>query len=327
MRALILTAGLGERFRPYTLRRAKPAVEFLNVPMLTFPYYWLNTLKLTDLTFNTHYLPETIRHAAMHSVDPAIHLHFTHEDLILGSGGGIWNARFHLMQDEVFAVANGDAVVTFSDPQTLSRMLRAHQQTNALATLLLCPLDGVGTRIPGVWVDGETVVSFGKTPAREELECLHYASYMFFSKRIWEHLPEGSSNILYDVLVAAIDKGERVLGFRDTDLHWYETGNATEYLKATAACLDSIQRADSHGQGLMNLLCSDLTPSFGLRSDLTKRLLIADNASIDPGVDLAGFCVIGEHAQISSDCRLEDTVVLSDAQVRGGERLKHALRD
>src|SRR6185312_3491165 len=99
MRALILSAGLGERLRPLTLRRAKPAVEFLNMPMLAFPYFWLDSVGLSDAVFNTHYLPETVRHAAMHVVRPSTQLHFTHEDAILGSGGGIWNARFQLRWD------------------------------------------------------------------------------------------------------------------------------------------------------------------------------------------------------------------------------------
>ena len=65
MRALILSAGTGERLRPLTLKRAKPAIEFLNMPMLAFPYYWLDSVSLSDVVFNTHYLPETVRQAAM----------------------------------------------------------------------------------------------------------------------------------------------------------------------------------------------------------------------------------------------------------------------
>src|SRR6185437_9353962 len=94
MRGLILSAGMGERLRPLTLTRAKPAIEFLNMPMLAYPYYWLDTVDLSNVVFNTHYLPETVRKAAMHVVRPECQTHFSHEDTILGSGGGIWNARF-----------------------------------------------------------------------------------------------------------------------------------------------------------------------------------------------------------------------------------------
>ncbi|NJL25907.1 MAG: hypothetical protein HC902_12565 [Calothrix sp. SM1_5_4] len=193
MRALILSAGLGERLRPLTNVRAKPAIEFLNMPMLTFPYYWLNTLELSDITFNTHYLPETIRHAAMRVVDPAIRLHFTHEETILGSGGGIWNSRFHLQGDSCFAVANGDGVIVCKEDDVLVNMLKFHQDQDALATLLVCPLDGVGTRIPGVWMtsDGE-VMNFGLEARGPGMECLHYASFMLLNERIWNYLPRGS---------------------------------------------------------------------------------------------------------------------------------------
>ena len=67
--------------------------------------------------------PHSIRHAAMQVVRPSAQLHFTQENAILGSGGGIWNARFHLQWDDTFAVANGDGVVLFEEQDTIEQML------------------------------------------------------------------------------------------------------------------------------------------------------------------------------------------------------------
>ena len=209
MRGLILAAGLGERLRPLTTTRAKPALEFLNVPMLAFPYHWLATLGLSDLTFNTHHLPDTVRTAAMHVVRPEVAMHFTHEPVILGAGGGIFNARFHLTGPN-FVVANGDAVVLFERADTLKRMLQFHEERDALATLLVCPLDGVGETIPGVWTEGAEghVLGFGKVAPKPGAKCFHYASFMILSERVWARFfPRGVSNILYDVLVPRLKRG------------------------------------------------------------------------------------------------------------------------
>lgn len=312
MRALILSAGLGERLRPLTLKKAKPAVEFLNMPMLTFPYYWLSGLGLTDLTFNTHYLPDSVRHAAMEVVDPRIALHFTHESTILGSGGGIWNARFHLSGERDFAVANGDGVVVCERLDWLKRMHKVHVDQNALATLLVCPLEGVGSKIPGVWMKSNgSVINFGKVPSQEGLTCLHFASFMIFNQRLWDFLPAGTSNILYDVLQPQIAKGEKVLGFRADDLQWFETGNVPDFLSATNFCLKQLadQKAPFH-KNLMDIL-ERHAPDFQQQSDLKNMQLIADSADLPPSVELEGFQVIGQRAKIGASCRLEDCVVLS----------------
>lgn len=317
MRALVLSAGLGERLRPLTLKRAKPAIEFLNMPMLTFPYHWLSTLGLSDIVFNTHYLPESVRHAAMHAVRPEVRLHFSHEPDILGSGGGIWQARFDLMKERNFAVANGDGVILDPDPYLLRRMLEHHEYKQALATILVCPLEGVGTKIPGVWIDKDgNVAGFGKVAPKAATECLHYASYMIFSDELWSILPEGNSNILYDVLEPAIKNGACVNAFRADRLLWFETGNIADYLAATRKCLQMIAEDSPHGRCALEILDKHAR-NYTLRSALKKLQLISDAAEIDDGVSVEGFTVIGDRAHVHAGARLTDSVVLPDADVLG----------
>ncbi len=317
MRALILSAGLGERLRPLTTKRAKPAIEFLNMPMLAFPYFWLNTLNLTDVVFNTHHLEDSVRRAAMHVARPETRMHFSHEHEILGSGGGIWNARFDLMKDATFAVANGDGVILSPDLELFVKMRDHHEQQNALATLLVCPLEGVGTRLPGVWTNQDgTVAGFGKNSPGAGTECLHYASYMLFSERLWPLLPEGNSNILYDVLEPQIKKGERVQVYRSNDLRWFETGNIADYLAATKICLELIRDKTPLGKCALEILDRHAQP-FGLHSRLEQLQLIADSAEIGDNVQVNGFTVIGENVKVGTGSSLQDCVVLHEAAVNG----------
>lgn len=321
MRALILSAGLGERLRPLTLTRAKPAIEFLNVPMLGFPYYWLNKLGLSDIAFNTHHLPDTVRHAAMHVVDPKISLHFPFEKTILGSGGGIQNAKVYLEGDDEFVVANGDGVVLFKSPDTLSKMLKFHKSQNALATLLVCPLEGVGTKIPGVWIknSGE-VVGFGKDLNAADTKCFHYASYMIFSKRIWNYLPDGSSNILYDVLTPEIQKGdEKVFGFKVDDMLWFETGNSSEYLAATKTCLKLM--ADN--QNPLGQRALEIVSALSPESELKGTALISAHAFIEG--EILGHSVIAKDAHVARGAKVVDSVLLAGAYLKCGETVKDVI--
>ena len=317
MRALILSAGLGERLRPLTQLRAKPAIEFLNMPMLAFPYFWLNTLGLSDVVFNTHHLEDSVRRAAMHVALPETRIHFSHEHEILGSGGGIWNARFDLMKDATFAVANADGVILSPDPELFLMMRDFQERGNALATLLVCPLEGVGTRLPGAWVNRDgTIAGFGKTSPGAGTECLHYASYMLLSEKIWPLLPEGRSNIIYDVLEPQIKKGARVQAFRADDLRWFETGNMEDYLAATKACLELIRDKTRLGECALDILEHHAQP-FSLHSHLGRMHLIADSAEIHQSVQINGFAVVGENTRVGMGSSLKDCVVLNEAAVNG----------
>lgn len=320
MRGLILSAGLGERLRPLTLKRAKPAVEFLNIPMLGYPLYWLKTVGLSEITFNTHYLPETIRHAAMHVVPPEMPMHFTHETTILGSGGGIQNARFYLEGEGHFMVANGDGVILCEFPDTLAQMFKFHVQKNALATLLVCPLEGVGTRLPGVWMDntGE-VVNFGKSSRVNYASCYHYASYIFFSKRIWNYLPPGESNILYDVLEPRIAEGEKVYGYLEDRMRWYETGSIQDYLAATHDVFELIRAGHPLGVCAQRIL-SELAPD----SDLKGTTLIARDAKLEGALE--GFAVVGSRSRLLPGSRMHDSVLLPGGTLAAGEILKSEIR-
>jgi NDP-sugar pyrophosphorylase family protein len=315
MRGLILSAGLGERLRPATDRKAKPAIEFLNIPMLTFPYHWLNTLGLKVLAFNTHHLAETVRHAAMHVVDPRIALHFVHEEAILGSGGGIWNSRFHLQSDEDFAVANGDGVILCEDDDVLIRMRDFHLDKKALATILVCPLEGVGERIPGVWMDADGEVgNFGKAAKKPSLSCFHYASYMIFSPRLWQHLPQGPSNILYDVLEPLIERGEKVYGYRVDNMRWYETGNPRDYLTASREVLNEMHLDTRLGKCARRIL-ERHGPPMWQSSDLGRLRLQADSAVVAESASLKGLCVLGENCRVDAYAKLENCVVLPDMTI------------
>jgi len=320
MRAIILSAGLGERLRPLTLKRAKPAIEFLNIPMLAFPYYWLDSVDVSHVVFNTHYLPETVKHAAMHVVSPTCGLHLSFEPEILGSGGGIGQAYVHLQWDKTFAVANADALVVFEELDTIEQMLHFHLKKDALATLLVCELDGVGQKYGGVWLDNSGEVSnFGKTPNKDYLRGLHFASIMFLSHRIWEYLPHGPSNILFDVLQPAIAQGEKVYGFIVDKMRWFETGNTADYLAATKACLEMLARKDP---GLLAIL-ERFTPEFERQSKLKDLQLIASEASLSDNVNLQGFGVIG--ADIPPRCNLENVVILPGAHLQAGAFLQNTV--
>ncbi|MEK6556075.1 MAG: sugar phosphate nucleotidyltransferase, partial [Bdellovibrionota bacterium] len=94
MKAMILTAGLGTRFRPHTDKLAKPALPFLNIPLMGYSLFHLESLGIKDLVLNLHHLPQTIRAVAAQCTtqgslssnsNPPYKIHFSDEtSMILG---------------------------------------------------------------------------------------------------------------------------------------------------------------------------------------------------------------------------------------------------
>lgn len=328
MRGLIFTAGKGERLRPITSYVAKPAVRFLNIPILSYPLFWLEQLKPSRVVFNTHYLPQSIETAARSVCEWDYQVEFSHEPEILGSGGGMWKARDLLHGDGHFVTINGDAVFLFDSLKTLSNMLEYHKQSKALATILVCDYPGIGETVPGVWFDqGHRVVKFGKG-REKDLTCRHFTGLIFYSDRIFDLLPSGESNILYEVLQPAIEKGE-IVNVWSENMKWYETGRPRDYFYATNECLDLLFSSEGVKWHLVDILdrfspgwrnhteeqiFAFEKPSFPYTCQEGARVLLGPNTTSTTAIHFDGHTVLGEGLSLNGRAGVEG-IYLPEAQM------------
>lgn len=324
----MLTAGLGTRLRPVTEYFAKPVVPFLNVPLMCYPLPLIEDLKITSLVFNTHYKPEQVV-AVAEKVFAAKHsISFSNESVApLGSAGGIRHARKLLEGDGHFLVVNGDEVILPREPEVMRRFHADHLTSGALVSILVMPHPLVGSQFGGVWSDQTgKVYGFGKTPPSVSskgthvplLTGHHYVGVLLVSDRVFQHIPEGESNIFYDVLTAAIAKGELVRTF-SSSFTWYETGNSTDFLNHSGVAL----RLLSHGQGpdadALKSICHRFWPGGTklAKSDHGAIVLASPSAEIDKSASVRGFAVVGDGARIEAGAEIDGVVVLPGARASG----------
>lgn len=233
---MILAAGLGTRLKPLTDTVPKAAIPLLGVPLGYWPLFHLLKAGVTDLVVNTHYLPEKVV-SLFETVRPNLKgLNFTLEKPeILESGGGIGFAKKFLLDDssESFWVANGDEVYLPQSPNLFSDLKHFHDKSSNIATLLVVEHPEVGSKFGGVWCDSEMrVQGFGKTPPTSGLKGYHYTGFQVLSQKVFDYIPEGASNIFYDVLVKAILNHEPIFAYKGDGV-WFETGNVEDLKKAT----------------------------------------------------------------------------------------------
>ena len=340
MKALVLCAGLGTRLRPVTETFAKPAVPLLNVKLAYYSVHLLLQAGVKELVFNAHHLPDQIETLARSIPGFDGRIHISNEAQPLGSGGGVWKAIRNLSGNGHFFVANGDEVIIPSAPDVMPKLLAQHVQSAPIATIMVMRHPQVGTKFGAVWADASGQVwGFGKEspsvggagvkpPLGTQLTPYHYVGIQLVSDRIIKYLPSGESNLLYNVLVAAIRNGEKVKIFEDQCL-WFETGNVADFLLASKNLvqlleptphwyLEAFYRHYWFFGELRKPLRIGRDCQFTAESvrECEPNLLLGDRCQIDPTARLKGVVIMGEDVIVGASAVVENAVIM------GGMRLK-----
>jgi len=131
MHALILAAGFGTRLRPFTDSFPKSLVPIHGVPLI---FYILANLKkngISDVVINLHHHGDKIVELLEDGQKFGFSIQYSHEEHILGTGGGIKKA-LNLIDGDCLVI-NGDVIVDFD----LNALISHHQKIDAYVTFLL----------------------------------------------------------------------------------------------------------------------------------------------------------------------------------------------
>jgi len=131
MKALILAAGFGTRLRPFTYTMPKTLVPVNNIPLILYILAFIKHNSIKDVVINLHHLGHKIQKFLGNGSKFGMHIHYSHEPKILGTGGGIKKALRYI--DEQALIINGDVVVDFN----LKAFIKQHNEQKPYATLAL----------------------------------------------------------------------------------------------------------------------------------------------------------------------------------------------
>jgi mannose-1-phosphate guanylyltransferase len=236
MKGFILAAGFGTRLRPITYTMPKPMVPLCNRPLIAWAVESFLAAGVRDLIVNLHHLPEPLEQFLRAEYAGRAEFHFSIEEEILGTGGGIRRVRPQLAHEEEFFLVNGDTV-QFPRWDALRDARRKH---DALAALTLRhPPEG--DRFTPVFFDDGRVTGFGDGSG----EALMFAGSHVISTRIFELLPDRDfSGIVEHAYIPALASGqERLAGVVDDGL-WFDIGTPQRYLGASSALLAAMVQGE-----------------------------------------------------------------------------------
>ncbi len=227
MRAILLCAGRGLRFRPVTERIPKPLLPFLNVPLAVAHLRRLHEAGVGEVAVNLHHLGDQVeRHLRQQSADLP-ELRFFPEPRILGTAGALRNAAEFLGQDD-FLVVNSDAAIDADFGSLLAR----HRASGRPATLLVTENRDPKQYTP-LQAEGDRITAFGLHGPG----ALLYTGICVLSPRLLARIPPGETALVAHLWQPILDAGREEIGFVLHRGPHADLGRPGDFLRASLEAL------------------------------------------------------------------------------------------
>ena len=325
--AVVLAAGLGRRFWPYSTVRQKAAFPIANVPAVRRLVDTLAALGMQQIIVVVGHGEASVRAALHHCGHP---VRFVQQARLTGTATAVLAAAHDLTAD--FLVVAGDVV---TDPSNLAALLTRFGEERPLAASLIQPL---GAESPHDWLgaypDGGNlrgVEGHTRRGCRHRL-CGIYAfrpealTYLRDNPGIMSQVPVGGMPPLEAEIAQSlqmmIDEGQTVLAVEtpgyhlDLDKPWHiDQANETvinamvkattgNLIPATARIHDG---ADIQGRVILGEHCE-----IGNRVVLKGDLWLGDNSRVINGAILDGPTVIGRDTIVQNYCQIGSHTTLGN---------------
>ncbi len=300
MKAMILAAGFGTRLWPLTIERTKPAIPFLNRPLIAYTIEYLKQYGITEIIINLHHEPDSVREQIGDGSEYGVTIHYSVEEPeILGTSGALDQVR-DLLQDETFILVNGKIITNLD----LGAALATHRSKEAIATLVLKE-NPQREKFSQILVDEDGYYQgFGGFPLPPDSRLptpdspLMFVGIHILEPRIFEYIPRGVfSDSIRDVYPAAMQTGEKIaahIGAGD----WYELSTLARYLEISLA--------------FMRRELLQFTADEGCAIDVTAQVkdsVLWRNVQVEAGAQISQ-CVLGDGVRIPANTTFARQVIV-----------------
>lgn len=296
---MILAAGLGTRLRPLTDQIPKPLVPVAGIPNIIRTIKHLKRSGVDQIVINLHHKPELIRTLLFDEASLGVKINYSHEEHLLGTGGGIKKA-LPLLGNEPFIVINGDALFA----PDIKSAYKAHVRNNANATLILRQ-DPDAADFGAVGIDRKNkIVSIVNTgdPGRAT-KLLMFTGVHIISPSLGARLPDNGC-IVRKTYMPMVADGEPLFGVTD-NAFFCDLGTPKRYISANA-----------------DLVCGRKTMR-GFTQIFEGKYHVGAGVIVKKNCVLKNGTVVGDGAKIESGVTLDRVVVLQGAHVT--QTLKDAI--
>lgn len=305
MRAMILAAGLGQRMEPLSLACPKPALPILDVPLVLHMVRHLAGQGVERVVVNTHVQPRTLHRALAEAPIP---VDFSHEEVLLGSAGGIRAARALLEGTSPFLVLNADMWIDLD----VGALLARHRQAGAIATVAL-------REDPRKQAFGTIGYDRGKLVRRITDRIStgpEYANGLFIGVQVMEpaifgRMPQRSPlGTMDDVYVPMLASGEALaVWLQPAAADWWPVGRPGELLEANQRALE---RATDGGTGVRS------APDARVEGEVVAPAWVGSDARVAAGARVGPWTVVGRGAVVPAESTWSRALLLPNSRPPAG---------
>ncbi|MBL6747562.1 MAG: NDP-sugar synthase [Candidatus Poseidonia sp.] len=317
MQVVVLAGGVGSRLRPWTHSIPKPLLPVLDKTLLEHVVSSLPVDMVDEVVVAGGYRIEQIEEYFKAS-DAPFDVRIVPEDEPLGTGGALGNCRD--VVSGTFACFNGDIISSLD----ASSMLSLHRKNKSVGTLGLWEVDDP-TRFGIVGLDESSrITQFMEKPRPEQVfsNLINAGSYIF-EDDIFDYMPHGKHSIEREVFPHLAS--EQLLSGQSFDGYFIDAGTP-------AAWSDAVKASILHQRWNTGLVPTGTTSWFAdeatyksLSKEATveqsmishgsnigsahlKASTLLEKAVIGDGSILTS-CLVGEGANVGTNCRLTEVVV------------------
>lgn len=225
MKAILFSAGLGTRFKPWTDQHPKALAPVNGKPLLQHNVEYLQQFGIRDLIVNVHHFAEQIEEAIkFHNGWGSRILISDERNEVLETGGGLLKARHLFTPGEDFLSINVDILTNLD----LYNFIRFHQQQEALVSLAVsnrkssrCFLFTEEYRLSG-WRNTQTGQERIAFPSDHVTE-LAFSGISLFRYDFFEQLKMNGKFSLVDAYLS-LAAGHRISGYDTGLVKWVDVG-------------------------------------------------------------------------------------------------------
>ena len=229
--AMMMSAGLGTRLKPYTDVCPKPLLPLLGVPLLEWVALQAAAQGVKRLVANVHHLSEKMIAEAPRLMPEGTTLTLSDEtQKLLGSAGGIAKA-LPLFNQKPFFLLNSDVIVEADFSAMSARHEELKKSDGILITLGLRKQSPTGAKYRQIFTDEKT----GLITQLGELQesCSFYAGVAILEHGAVSHLPQNEpSEFVPDVLRPALAKNQVAFHWLPDHGIWEDIGEPALWWRA-----------------------------------------------------------------------------------------------
>ena len=151
--ALILCGGQATRLRPYSYGLPKANMPFLNLPLISLGWFYLEQLNISHFLLNAHLFPKKLKATVKMLSQPHQTSAVFNESKPFGGAGTLYKFKPFLQKQNIFAYINGDSLFFPSHIKQLISFEKDFLKSNADGSFFVSPLPKKNINKGHLWCD------------------------------------------------------------------------------------------------------------------------------------------------------------------------------